>query len=112
MIKYLIVLWLCISCATTKNSITQSGITVNTSDCVLANATANDGIDDLFAIQTALNGNCSVLTLGPGVWDIATPIPVAPKHRPLWMLNVVGKTLKGSGPSTILNFTGNVNLSD
>jgi hypothetical protein len=82
-------------------SIEAQGVT----DCRVPGAVADDGIDDRAAIQGAINAR-GCADLGPGVYDVATPVPPdAAQPRDMIALQA-GSTLRGAGPATRLRFSG------
>lgn len=74
------------------------------SDCSVPGAVPGDGLDDRAAIQAALNSGCA--TLGVGTYDILTPLSPPSGRRPYQILAVANSTLSGTGPDTVLRFSG------
>ena len=74
--------------------------------CDVPNAVANDGIDDLIPIQLALYSGCA--HLGPGTYDVVGKVPGS-----RWdALILRGATLRGSGPATVIRFSGDAGGND
>jgi hypothetical protein len=81
-------------------------------DCSVAGAYPDDGLDDRAAIQTALTTKGCAL-LGPGVYDIGTPLPRLAGANRFDMLSLAtGRSLRGTGPSTVLRFSGDAGAGD
>jgi hypothetical protein len=81
-------------------------------DCSVPGASPDDGIDDRLAIQTALTTKGCAL-LGPGVYDIFTPLPRPVGTNKYDMLSMgTGRSLRGMGPATVLRFSGDANAQD
>ncbi len=72
-----------------------------TDPCWVSNALPNDRMDDRPAIQEALTNNGCV-RLGPGRYTLARPSG----RLPVLGLISRGASLRGSGPATVLEFTG------
>ncbi len=76
----------------------------NATDCMVAAAIPNDGLDDRAAIQAALDSqHCA--DLGPGVYDVSVnPVPGV-----VGMASIAlgaNETIRGAGPATVLAFYG------
>lgn len=73
--------------------------------CTVSGATPDDGLDDLAAIQAALD-NQGCAHLGPGVYNIFSPNPRNPAHPQDIILVDTGRSFRGAGPATTLKFSG------
>jgi hypothetical protein len=73
-------------------------------------ATPGDDLDDLGAIQAAINARCC---LGPGTYDVDTPAAPPGGRRPYAMLTVpLDAVLCGAGPTTVIRFRGSAGGQD
>lgn len=67
-------------------------------------AVPDDGFDDRDALQASIIAGCP--PLAPGVYDVVTPTAVSPARRDYAMIAVAHDALAGSGPATVLRFSG------
>jgi hypothetical protein len=78
--------------------------------------TADDGVDDRVAIQSAINEGCGLgkatVRLGPGTWNLTKAGPGAYNLRAALSWHCAGVSLEGDGiSSTVLRLTGDMSHS-
>lgn len=103
--------FLLIACVDHDETVTEQDL-LGAVDCSVPGAIPDDGIDDRAAIQAAetMKG-CAELP--PGVFDIVTPYPRQAGINRYDMISLAsGRLIRGSGPATVLRFSGDAGAGD